>query len=471
MTNKKNSNNPNLATAKHPIIISEKDLTRKSPIDKIKTVNKSSEKITHPIIISEKDLTRKSPIDKIKTVNKSSEKITHIENKLNMPPSIQNHESKNEKPKQISMTKIGADNSLIDQNFEEIEQTTNFDDNSSLNSNLDEEIYLTADTKLKIVEINSEDLNILSKKDLSPNTPTAKVLSNYHSKIFNEKSVSKASLDNNKLNKAQNNEANEALNPKKNEEKVVENVKDSAIQPQTEAEHDKVAGQAHQLIASEEKPTSSSPVLRILKTNPPPQPHVVESKNKSKKSAKNIKLDGVKETAERHATATSITGVIRDGKVEKPIRSKDKIPPPPPAKPSIIQNNNQMNFISNAIVDLIDKKTLKITPNIEDALTKPSAHVSSDTTKTVPDIGHVRKLVDQSVLQDQQKLKIKQDSNAKKQQRIIQDLEAQIKAQQQQAVLIASVNNKKNKEEKFMVLTNLPQLDKIDYIFKTNDEK
>ena len=38
-------------------------------------------------------------------------------------------------------------------------------------------------------------------------------------------------------------------------------------------------------------------------------------------------------------------------------------------------------------------------------------------------------------------------------------------------VAVSKRESSRNKEEKPVALTNLPQLDKIDYIFKTNDEK
>ncbi|CAF0721698.1 unnamed protein product [Brachionus calyciflorus] len=142
-------------------------------------------------------------------------------------------------------------------------------------------------------------------------------------------------------------------------------------------------------------------------STPPPLPHILDSKYK-RNTIHSDNLFTKNENDSAYSKPISITSAIRDGKLEKPIRVNHGVPPPPP------NMTKQDSYQANEK----DAKSNKL-------------------------------------------------ENCVKRAQLIKNEHVMAKNQNKDVIL----KNSNKKEDKLLVSTNLPQLDKIDYVLKTNDDK
>ncbi len=275
--------------------------------------------------------------------------------------------------------------------------------------------------------------------------------------------------------------------------------------------------------------------MRTIKT-PPPVPNLVELPKPSSLLSKKSSEDNTNTTTANTSSSgegknannskdnlvghpCSITTSIREGKLEKPIRSNHAIPPPPPPPPAL-----------QLVVTTANKQYIIAPAAAAAAATGPSettTSTSGGSRNTVKETTKVKKITPPSILTNinnqavienylnsleknaeepkgkvpapgvtdptpppphQPKESARQHKSSHQQQQQRQQLPpppalktqenapaVTCKQHKEPATAAApqtvSTKRESRKEEKLIALTNLPQLDKIDYIFKTHDEK
>ena len=305
---------------------------------------------------------------------------------------------------------------------EEIEKSAIFDENSSFTdsfSDIDFDFLVnTADIRQKrYKKRQSKNLNIILS--ISDKKNIAKIISKY---------PVKSTIQETKINEAKTkpevqeiNKPNEADNLK---ERKLSNEFDQEISDLTKNMDLKVKDTNRLNDSTEGK----YPVLMRKISTPPPLPHILENKNRRNTIHGNDSISlSMSKPATSETKQVSIASAIREKKTEKPIRLSHGLPPPPQ-----ILSSQQSSFNSN----VNEKNSKDIKSKDKDKLNEPGISSKTENFQLAMKKTHLIK-----------------NSHVSK-------------ASQKDEVLKNS-----KKDEKLTTPTNLPQLDKIDYVLKTNDDK
>lgn len=299
---------------------------------------------------------------------------------------------------------------------EEIEKSANFDQSTSFTDSFSDIDYdfleNSSDIRQKrYKKRRSKNLNIVLS--ISDKKNITKVISNY--------SV-KSNVQETKINEEKTKSQSQAIN-KSNKERKLSNEFDLEISDLTKNMDLKVKDKSRLNDSTESK----YPVLMRKISTPPPLPHILENKNKRNTIHTN---DSIFLSTSKPATGetkpVSLTSTTGDIKTEKPVRFSHGLPPPPQ-----ILSPHQIN--SN-----LNEKFSKDIKSKDDKLKQNESMIPNKTENS------------QSVKKKPQLIKNSHVS----------------KASQKDVILKIS-----KKDEKSVTTTNLPQLDKIDYVLKTNDDK
>ncbi|RNA27291.1 hypothetical protein BpHYR1_034280, partial [Brachionus plicatilis] len=333
--------------------------------------------------------------------------------KQDLNKSIDNINRTESKPKSIDLNRT--------KDTEEIEKAAIFEQSSSFSesiSDIDCELLNNSAEFRRKQYKKSRPKNLKIVLSIPDSKNVAKIVSNY---------PVKSSFQDNKLDetKSKNQVPEFKYNiDHKSKERKLPNDFDQEISELTEKMDFKVKDQNRLNDSIENK----HPILMRKISTPPPLPHILEAKNKRNTihTSDNIFMSINKQTAGESKPA-SITSAIRDGKTEKPIRVGHGLPPPPPIL------SQQSSFTSNLNESINKEAKSRDTPKLNESVFTAKSENSK---------------------------------SGNRRPQLIKNSHVISKAAQRDA----GVKNSK-KDEKLTTATNLPQLDKIDYVLKTNDDK